>query len=54
MMNWSSAKEVVARVGIHELFVLFFKKCAVLFATQKAKRQVFSGRFKCSPGKLAN
>ena len=30
-------KEVVARVGIHGLFVLFLKKTTVLFATQKIK-----------------
>jgi len=37
-----STKEVVARVGIHELFVLFVKKLTVLFATQNLKKLAIS------------
>ena len=45
-------KEVVARVSIHEIIVFFVKKRSVLFATQKVKSYVFSGKCKYSPGRL--
>ena len=44
-------KEVVARVGIHESFVLFVKKPGVLFATRSQNLGI-SGRCKYSPSTL--